>query len=220
MDAMKTICIYLSLSFLLFTCANQSQKTEFHCLGELKEFTFKAKKINGESEKFVAHMGSKKFENYVVITLPYAPFGELLTSLQGQYGSLKSRSEAHVTVITPPEYDEVLSSFLTIKEINDLAQNSNIQVLKLQPICLGKAEAEISGATETAYFVVVQSQEVIDFRRRVYDAFVAKGGSPSRFDPENFYPHITVGFSLRDLHESDGVRKGKNACAAVLKLQR
>ena len=34
----------------------------------------------------------------------------------------------------------------------------------------------------------------------------------------DFYPHITLGFTKRDLHFEDGVRKDKSTCVADLNL--
>ena len=115
------------------------------------------------------------------MTLDYEPFSVLFEDLQKKFGKLKNRSEAHVTLVTPPEFDEVLSSFLTMKEIDALAASAGIQGVKIKPVCIGKAQAQVNGSTEATYFIVLNSNEIIDFRRKVFAAFVVKGGDPSRF---------------------------------------
>ena len=65
------------------------------------------------------------------------------------------------------------------------------------------------GQNEFTYFVVVQSEDLISIRKKIQDSFVGKGGDKNDFNPLNYFPHITLGFTKRDLHESDGVIKGK-----------
>ncbi len=213
---MRSLTI-IGLSALLMTCSHESHKTEFHCFGEPQVFTIQSTKISGAGESFVPHTGQKKFESYLALNLNYAPFASLYEDLQKSYGRLKNRAEAHVTVVTPPEYDEVLSAFLTMNEINDLASKFEIQKAHLNALCIGRGETLLNDKTESVYFVVLDSKDLLKLRHQIFNAFVAKGGLPSHFDPENFYPHITLGFSLRDLHESDGVKKGRNACFSKLK---
>ncbi len=215
---MKNILFSL-ISFLFFTCVHENHKTEFHCEGEPLIFKLKVSEISGKNENFISHQGVKKFESYISLSLNYKPYEALFAELQKPFGPLKSRSEAHITVITPPEFDEVLSPYLTIDEIELLAKSSHLQQSRLSPVCIGRAQANLSDITQSTYFIVIESTDIITFRRLVFKEFVAKGGSASKFDPENFYPHITIGFSLRDLHESDGVKKGKNACISKLDLQ-
>ncbi|OGT48298.1 MAG: hypothetical protein A3E82_05775 [Gammaproteobacteria bacterium RIFCSPHIGHO2_12_FULL_38_11] len=48
---------------------------------------------------------------------------------------------------------------------------------------------------------------MLNIRRQIYQEYLANGGTRQAWDPDHYYPHITVGYSLRDLHESDGVIK-------------
>lgn len=170
---------------------------------------FPKQNISGLLEQFILHHGLEKFSNYISVSLEYGDFGKLWKDLSEDIRGLKNRGEAHVTVITPVEYDEALKTKLSIEELDQMAQDLRIQESQLKLICLGKGEKIGVGQT---YFVVLESEPLIDFRKKVLVSFLKKGGSPGQFDPEHFYPHITVGFSLRDLHESDGVIKDKNSC--------
>jgi hypothetical protein len=199
------------LILICSSCAHQAHVAEFHCEGQTLHLP--KQNISGAQEKFNTHTGPQKFDNYISLSLEYGPFENLFQDLSRKISGLKNRGEAHVTVITPIEYDEILRSRLTIVELNTLAQNLNLQNSQLKAICVGKGEKKAVGQT---YFVVLESQELLDFRRAVQKSFLIKGGLPGQFDPDHFYPHVTIGFSLRDLHESDGVIKGKNSCYSKL----
>ena len=218
----KLVTPCLFLIFFLIGCAHQkpriepynephnkshNEQCEFHCEGEV--FHLPHQKISGKQEKYLAHSGAQKFDNYVSLNLNYQPFQILFTELNQKFGGLKNRGEAHVTVITPVEYNEILKANISIEELHALAAKMNLQKSEVKAICLGKGEKAELGAT---YYVVVESKDLLQFREKVLAAYLLKGGSPRHFAPEHFYPHITIGFNLRDLHESDGVKKDRNSC--------
>jgi len=201
-------------------CAHTSHQTDFHCEGESLEFKLDEIRISGQSESYIRHSGDQRFANYIGVNLKFAPYQKLFNELQNKFGPLKNRGDAHVTVITPVEYEDVLKSHLSISEIHDLAEKFKLQEASFKAICLARSIADLKDhPQESTYYVVLEAPDLVQFRRRVFEAFVAKGGSSKTFDPEHFYPHITIGFSLRDLHESDGVKKDKSSCVAKLTLQ-
>ena len=163
---------------------------------------------------FLAHQGSGAFDNYLAMNLLYSPAEALWKSLEKQLGvSLKNRGEADITVISPPEFSSVLSKVLTMQEINKIAQSMNIQNARFTPLCLGRAQVMLGEKLEQTYYVVVGSEDLLNIRRAVFEAYQAKGGEPSLWDPLHFYPHITIGFTKQDFHEeTNGVRKGINSC--------
>lgn len=163
---------------------------------------------------FFAHQGSGAFDNYLAMNLPYPPAEALWKSLEKQLGApLKNRGEAHITVISPPEFSGVLSKVLTMQEINEIAQVMNIQNARFTPLCLGRAQVTLGEKTEQTYYVVVYSEDLLAIRRAIFEKYRSKGGEPSLWDPVHFYPHITIGFTKQDLHEeANGVRKGVNSC--------
>jgi hypothetical protein len=125
-------------------------------------------------------------------------------------------------VITPREYYDVLKSKLTLKSIDKIVKAS-IQKSTFKVICLGKGMAEIKNnkkklKTEETYYAVVESLDLIDLRKSIQHAFGKNGGKKQLFDPENFDPHITLGFSKRDLFKIDGVVKNRKSCYAALNL--
>ena len=158
-------------------------------------------------------MGFGSFDNYLIQNIQFNPIKDLYSSLE-KYVEKKliNRGEAHITVITPVEYDKIFKNYLSMNEIEEIALNNNIQEAKFSIVCLGRGQAEIDGKLEQAYYLVIKSQDLLNIRKKIFDFYLEKGGESSKFDPEGYYPHITVGFSKRDLHESDGIKKGKNSC--------
>jgi hypothetical protein len=160
---------------------------------------------------FVPHT-APGFGSYLEMEIPYPPVRTLFDALAPFTGPLHSRGEAHITVITPPEFQNVLSARLTIEAIDTIALEESIQSSRFSLVCVGKAQAAIEGKSESTYYLIVASPDLVRIRHRIFDAYVQRGGEPSHFDPEAFDPHITVGFTRRDLQESDGVFKGRNSC--------
>lgn len=147
------------------------------------------------------------------MNIKYTPVKEVYRQLlQRTHLNLKNRGEAHITVITPVEFDRVLSHKLTIGEINQIALDYNIQESGFDIVCIGRGEAVVKGKIEKSYFIVIRSEDLIQIRMRVRDLFLERGGNPSLFNVENYFPHITLGFTKRDLHESDGVIKDHSSC--------
>ncbi len=169
--------------------------------------------LKGANELFVPHHGSKPFENWLGMQLPYAPVRDVLEQVERNLGKvLKNRGEAHITVVTPPEFDGVLKAHLTIQEIDEIAQSKKLQNAKLEAVCIGRGEAKIDGKAEQTYFIVLKSPGLLKIREAIRQKFVAKGGKPALFAASHFYPHITIGFTKTDLHEQQGVIKDSHSC--------
>jgi len=164
--------------------------------------------LDGQSVPFIEHTSSARFGSYLSMHVPYEPVRRVWTQLETALGRpLRHRGEAHVTVITPPEYEDGLASHLSIHDINAIARRRRIQHVMLDVVCLGSGTVKLDGVDESTFYLVVQAPELVDLRREVHRVFVARGGAPTAFDPTNYHPHVTVGFTRRDLHESDGVVK-------------
>ena len=175
--------------------------------------------FDGSNEPFQSHRGGA-FSSYVSLTLPPEPARAFLPEVEAfAKEKLKNRGEAHVTAITPPEFHDALGNLLTIPELDAIAGREHLQQARIKPICLGVAQADPEGHLERAYFVVVQSPDLLRYRRAVAAAFRARGGDAKAFDPEHFFPHITVGYTRMDLHEEQGAIKDERACRARLRLE-
>jgi 2'-5' RNA ligase len=197
----------LMISFLtLVSCATQKPQSA----ADLKKFNAPAVT---EKVEFIAHTEEKPMKAYLSMNLPYGPYKDLLEQLQRVEGiTLSNRGEAHITVVTPIEYDKILKKHLSIAEIHKIAEAAKIQETAFIPVCVGKGQKELNGKIEKAYFVVVDSPALIDLRGQIEAAYVKNGGKPQHFVPERFFPHVTLGYTARDLHYEDGVIKNKTNC--------
>lgn len=178
-----------------------------------EKFEWKIDQSIFEKQSFVPHVENKPFGRYLIMDIKFPPVKNLFKSLDkhlgGKLSKKNARTEAHITTITPPEFDKVLSSVLTIEEINQLALDMKIQEADFTIMCVGKG----SFKKDDTYYLVVVSRKLKEIRKRIYDLYKSKGGEPSKFDPELFYPHITIGYTNKDLHLGPhGVKKGLNSC--------
>lgn len=165
--------------------------------------------LDNRSVPFIPHTIPKPFLSYVSYEIQYPPVKELLEELKLTTGPISDRGEAHITVITPPEFDDVLGKVLTIEEINELVLSENIQGATFEPVCVGTGAKD----ERRAWFVVVNSPDLIRIREAVYTLYLSKpGADPKAFNPARFYPHITLGFIAGDVHESDGLYKDVKTC--------
>ncbi|KAJ2084401.1 hypothetical protein H4R24_000031 [Coemansia sp. RSA 988] len=167
----------------------------------------------------------RPFGSYLQQTLAFASFQDLFAEVGAVDGvDLQSRGEAHVTVVSPPEFDYVLKpAGVTIKEIEDIAINSNIQSARLKPICLGrfngslpKPIADTDRGNFMLYSLVVADDhgDLLSIRQQIFKLYHDKGGEGALFQPKAFWPHVTIGYDRRDLFIEDGIYKGKNFCYA------
>ncbi|MFL5783561.1 MAG: hypothetical protein ACJ76H_03055 [Bacteriovoracaceae bacterium] len=165
-------------------------------------YKFNRSALKNDSIAFIPHA------DYVTYEVEYAPVKKVFDKLVKDVGELKTRGEAHITVITPPEFNDTLKKKITIDELNALALREKIQSSRYEPVCVGRGFA---GELKT-YYIVVSSPDLLNIRKKVQELYVKKGGAARDFSPEKYYPHITLGFTDRDLHESDGVAKSERTC--------
>lgn len=150
----------------------------------------------------------------LAIDLPNGPVIALRETLKVELGlELKfftgwnAAGEAHITVISPPEFIDVLSKHLSEDEINSIARNFKIQSGGVQILGLGSGKLPVGKETHETYFVIVDSLTARRIRLAVHAAYVRKGGNPKDWDPSWYFPHVTVGFTHADIHEHQGLLK-------------
>lgn len=163
--------------------------------------------------RFISHTGPGPFDNALALSIPYEPIKELRVSIEkvvkrplDYFKGWDPKGEAHVTTITPPEYSNVLSTHLSMNEIEAIAAANKIQNADLLILGVGSGKKEINGTSEETFFVIVDSQKLRQIRNEIWTLFVKKGGDPKSWDPTWFFPHITVGYTKQDLHEPDVVK--------------
>ncbi|SMF64926.1 hypothetical protein [Pseudobacteriovorax antillogorgiicola] len=227
---MNRLSILGTLLSLASSCA-ATQKSE---LKANHTINLDRRLYQGETVPFIPHQGSGPFSNYLAMNLPFDGVPSISHQIKQDTGDqLKDRGEAHITVLTPPEY-KAIEGFLKrhggsdpdstlIARINEIALESNIQSTRFNINCVGRAQKSISGRLEATYFLVVDAPALFELRKSIFNLVVEE--FPDRasdkgffeelregFDPKSFHPHITIGFTKRDLHLSDGAVKDQSSC--------
>jgi len=199
------------LAILLLTTASHALSAQFELNPQIQ---------SASTTPFIPHKGKGEFDSYLAMNLPFAPMAKLLEQFQAQEPRpLKNRGEAHITVITPVEFwNQLKPAGITIQQIDKIATDMNLQSSAFEIICLGKGQANLKGVDQQAYYVVVQSEALLNIRRKIQSLIKTKAGAKSEFQADKFYPHITMAYTDRDLHESDNVIKNNDTCIADLKL--
>ena len=166
------------------------------------------------SMPFNSHRGDGPFDTTLAMNVQYGPIKVIrshLSEILGydlQFFKLWNQSgEAHITAITPPEYSNVIKNYVSIERIEQIALQMGIQFSDLSIFGIGRGEAQINGKIEETFFIIVNSQNLLRIRQQIYKEYLQNGGPADAWNPNNYFPHITIGFSLRDLHEADGVIK-------------
>jgi hypothetical protein len=181
--------------------------------------------MDGSKIDFIPHVGDpKKFLSYMSLELSYPQSEIAFNHLNSLHGPLINRAEAHLTIVTPPEFNNILSPLITMEELNTIALSMNVQSSTIKPICVGKGTkmetnpaAKMVGKDSSVWYVVVESEDVISIRDAIWKVFVERGGEASSFDPRNIWPHVTLGFQEKDWFPESNVFKTVYTCVAKLK---
>jgi hypothetical protein len=156
--------------------------------------------------------------DWVAVPLPFAPIDQLRQNLEKSINTkLQHRGEAHITILTPPEWS-ILSQVLKMEDVEKLVLKERLMKAKIKIKCLKKVTATIKGRSEDSWFVAIDSPGMKDFRQEAWRLYVARGGTADDFKWQRWAPHITVGFTARDLHDEDQINKEKVRCAMEINL--
>lgn len=163
---------------------------------------------------FITHTGPGLFDNALAMNMPYQPIArvrqQLSKILNQQLSAFKGwnpKGEAHVTVITPPEYANTISPYVSMEKINEIAVEYRIQDSDMKVLGVGSGQVLVDQLIQSTFFLIVYSKNLLIIRQQIYSEYLKNGGPAESWNPMHFYPHITIGFTLRDLHEQDGVIK-------------
>ncbi|WP_413612173.1 hypothetical protein [Bdellovibrio sp. HCB-110] len=201
---------WIIISLSLTACASTSP----YALSPLN-YSEQDLKKTGRGIASVDH--KKENKSYLAMELPYTAFEKLRNDVEKtQHVSLQHRGEAHITVITPPEYKKIQKK-ISMKEINALSEEMGLQKAPYKLLCVGKGSLKDHGKENSTYYVVVESDRLFQIRKAVQVLYTSKGGKAEDFNPEAFYPHVTLGFTQRDLHAEDGVIKDASSCIYSLR---
>lgn len=157
----------------------------------------------------------EKLTNYISLEIKnYSPYQQILKNLDKILGNnekneLKNRGEAHITVITPPEF-AILTTQIKAEVIH-LEWNKWTEK-SFKELCLGEGQiVDQNSKLLKTYFIVVDSPDLKKFRNYLKQKY-----SIVNFNADLFYPHITIGFTDHDLHYEQGVIKNASACRSEL----
>lgn len=162
---------------------------------------------------FVSH------DDWFAVALDFTPVEKLRSELEKRIGkTLLHRGEAHLTLVTPPEWS-ILSQVLRMKDVEALAEKKKVHQQPFRVRCVKKVSATLAGAVEESWFVAVSAPELLEFRKDIWRLYMAKGGPSEDFKWRRWVPHITLGFTKRDLYDEDLVNKERADCAFALTLE-
>ncbi|MGZ3723775.1 MAG: hypothetical protein ACXVA9_12620 [Bdellovibrionales bacterium] len=159
--------------------------------------------VNIPAKAFVPEQQDYDHGSYAAINFPVKHFAPALKAAEDVAGgNLITRGEAHLTVLTPPEFNRIEGK--TRKKILSEMKEIAAREGEIKPLCLGRGQAELNGKVEFTYYIVIEAKGIRAIREK--------------YHLTDFYPHITLGFTKRDLHFEDGVRKDKASCVSELAL--
>ena len=156
--------------------------------------------------------GQKKpasVKSYVSLDLEYPEYQQTLDRLDAFLSTkLINRGEAHITVLTPPEF-KIVTANTSPETIHQEWQEWKTKNFK--KVCLGEGQINEKKKFLKTYYIVVESSELLAFRSYLKTKYAV-----TNFNAEVFYPHITLGFTEKDLHFEQGVIKDQKSCPAKL----
>lgn len=167
-------------------------------------------------QEAVSQSKTPELKNYVSLDLEYGRYKALLNELDKKVGTLKNRGEAHVTLITPPEFKALVAGgSITPEQIHEAYKLAALKPQDFKEICVGQSSKKIQAKKMSTYYVVIKSAAFLKFRR---DVAALSKVSEKDFNPNLFFPHITLGFTERDLHYEDGVKKDAKTCLKEINI--
>ena len=171
------------------------------------------------SVPFISHSGPGAFDNALAMNIPYQPvamvrhqLSALLNYNLSAFKGWNAQGEAHITAITPPEYS-ILGRYVSIYKMNEIAAKNSIQNSDFQILGMGSGFLNVNSNIQSTCFLIVNSLNLLSIRKQIYNEYLRNGGPEGSWNPLHFYPHITAGFTLRDLHEQDGVIRNKGSAS-------
>jgi len=195
----------------------------FSCLNAKRiDIAMEIKKT--ETIPFIEHVidnDSKSYGNALAMNISNLPILLLRKEIEAKlniklkyFKGWNEEGESHVTVITPPEFVNHLSEFISMKEINLIAKKNKIQSSDIRILGIGSGkhnEGHEGNDDNETFFLIVDSINLRTIRFEIFNLFVRRGGDPKEFDPSWFFPHITIGFISKDIHEPNIMKDIKNS---------
>ena len=159
----------------------------------------------------------------LVKEVDFAAVNEVKRQLEKIYDiKLEDRGEAHITIITPPEFDgstdpqgHGLHDAFTSDEIHKKYGEWSVFSF-FDIVCVGERK---SSDGRRVFYLVVDSLDLDALRgnlQKDYEKKMKDQGRPAVFKADRYWSHITIGFVGGDIH---GVSKGDETCVDDLKIR-
>jgi hypothetical protein len=197
--------LLLTLIVLCYSLIGFSQTTELKLTTDI---------YHNNEELFHSHQGEGPWDSALAMSIAYVNIKSLRAQIEAAlnikldyFKKWDPQGEAHVTVVTPNEFWDVLKIKLDMKRIEAIADQYDIQEARLSILGIGSAKGIVNGKQAETFFLIVDSAQLRNIRQQIFYAFVREGGDRGSFDPTWFFPHITIGYLETDLHESNGILK-------------
>lgn len=212
LKAVVIVCV----AFSLINCTHKAKPGK----SKSAEFDPSAIPVDPDIYKKVTFVDNSKTQApYLAMNVDFSSLGDVRKDIEAKEKiTLQHRGEAHITVISPPEYEQ-LKSVLTMELINEVALLNRIQETPFEIVCLGRGRLRADNKTLSTYFIVLDAPGLISLRHTLATLYKTNGGQPNEFKPDEYFPHITIGFNERDLHSQDGVVKDKSSCFSQMQLK-
>lgn len=177
-----------------------------------------AKTLRLSREVFQAVPFSSQYSEVgaLIRSVHYPSVNALIPQLNSLYKlNLEDRREAHITIVTPPEFQSSLTKVFTVNEMLN-RYSSSIQALPFEVVCVGSRKS--SNGQSHVFYLVVKSHELSNIRFDLAQEAELRGRTqsiPLVFKPEAFWPHITIGYIKGDVFE---FTKGPESCLVDVEL--
>ncbi|MCJ8344814.1 hypothetical protein MJH12_04685 [bacterium] len=153
---------------------------------------------------FVSHINPKSYYGtYLIHNVSLPSLQKLKNSIEIIKDlKLKSRGEAHITVLTPPEFNQIKKSHpnFSMEKVHDLIKD-RMQSLKWRSLGIGHQKGKnYKGIYSEVFFLVIESKDLRELRYEIKETFQL---SDQSFNPDLQDFHITIGYTLSDLHNID-----------------
>jgi 2'-5' RNA ligase len=204
---MKIVVVLVSLFLFSLGYAKCEYQIGQGVIGKFVNYDGDKTQINiAENIKPISFLFKQKtgcFGSYISLNISYTEVSNVFKQIQTAQRNLKNRGEAHITLLTPPEFQNLfvknkISMNRLREKINESFSAANIS-FTVESIGSGHI-----GKLST-YFLIVRSNDLEKLRESL--AELLPDNDRTEFLKTGFYPHITLGFNKRDLHISEGIRK-------------
>ncbi|KAJ2475750.1 hypothetical protein IWW56_005275 [Coemansia sp. RSA 2131] len=99
---------------------------------------------------------------------------------------------------------------------NNINYDPNVPSFSLKATALNSGNVSFVSHAQDKPFD--KFDDLLAIRQDIFNLYRKKGGEGALFQPESFWPHVTIGFDRRDLFIEDGIYKGSNYCYAHIHL--